>query len=386
MSLPSSRKLKEMGSRRGPILAVFLAALVTACTQNPRSVIPPSTTSAIPSTTLPPADGRLTIGVLLPLGGPKASLAAPIAKGIELAVSDVNDAGGIRGERVAVIVRDEGVEQADGFRAYRELVEAGADAIIGPFSSKLALGLISQVVSTQRSMCSPAAHALTLGEVNDSGFLFRTVPSERLEATALAAMIAATGRQNHAILHPDDHYGRAWATALLEELENHGTRASTVTAYDASLATVTNAVTRTLGDRAPDSIAIIGRADEAGVVLGMLRAKGAGPARVRTFVTDSLRSRTLFSEIGKRHSEPGDRDRGRVGSRWTSDAGVEGTVRCTVPGGQPHLQRLRLRLPRCSLRWRPKRPVATTVSPSRRGWCRRAAAAPSVATFVSAVT
>ena len=53
-------------------------------------------------------DGALRIGYLLPTSGQSASVGPPMAKGIEMAVRDINAAGGVNGEQVTIVGGDEG--------------------------------------------------------------------------------------------------------------------------------------------------------------------------------------------------------------------------------------------------------------------------------------
>ena len=54
------------------------------------------------------ADGTLTIGTLLPQTGSLASLGPPEFAGVELAVNDINAAGGVLGKDVALVNSDSG--------------------------------------------------------------------------------------------------------------------------------------------------------------------------------------------------------------------------------------------------------------------------------------
>jgi branched-chain amino acid transport system substrate-binding protein len=53
------------------------------------------------------AAGEYRIGVLVPLSGPKADKGVPIKNAVELFVEHLNAAGGIRGDKVRLVVRDD---------------------------------------------------------------------------------------------------------------------------------------------------------------------------------------------------------------------------------------------------------------------------------------
>jgi branched-chain amino acid transport system substrate-binding protein len=48
-------------------------------------------------------DGALRIGYLLPTSGQSAAVGPPMIKGIEMAVRDINAAGGVNGEPVTLV-------------------------------------------------------------------------------------------------------------------------------------------------------------------------------------------------------------------------------------------------------------------------------------------
>ena len=206
-----------------------------------------------------------------------------------MAVDEINEAGGLFGRPVTLVDRDEGSEPAAGSAALASLADTNIDAIIGPASSRLALATIPLINRLQRPTCSPAAHGLSVAEVTDGGFFFRTIPSEALEARALAAVISSTGRRSTSILYSDDSHGLAWASTMAAELRRNGSSRVTTISYDPALSDNEQAVGRALGDGVPESIAVIGSPESASPILTTLREKGAGPQQVPTFVNDALR-------------------------------------------------------------------------------------------------
>ena len=62
--------------------------------------------------------------------------------------------------------------------------------------------------------CSPTSTALDLSARRDGGYFVRTIGSEAFEAAALTEAMIDTGRQNFAVLYPEDDYGLAYATEM----------------------------------------------------------------------------------------------------------------------------------------------------------------------------
>jgi ABC-type branched-subunit amino acid transport system substrate-binding protein len=76
--------------------------------------------------------GTLTLGTVLPETGNLAFLGPPMIAAVELAVQDINEAGGVNGSEVELLLGDSG--DGDGTVANQTVdrhLAAGADAIIG---------------------------------------------------------------------------------------------------------------------------------------------------------------------------------------------------------------------------------------------------------------
>ena len=68
------------------------------------------------------AKGPIKIGFPIPLSGPTAVYGVPILKGAELAVADINAAGGVLGRKLELLPRDSKANPAEAVRLARELI------------------------------------------------------------------------------------------------------------------------------------------------------------------------------------------------------------------------------------------------------------------------
>jgi branched-chain amino acid transport system substrate-binding protein len=96
------------------------------------------------------------------------------------------------------------------------------DAVVGPASSRVALAVLNHAVSAGVLTCSPVATAISLSQFPDQGLFFRTIPSDALQAEAIARVVDQTGLGEVAITAPDDVFGRAFSTALRASLTSLG--------------------------------------------------------------------------------------------------------------------------------------------------------------------
>lgn len=204
-----------MAGRRSAIAIAIVAVLGAACDGDDDMGV--ATTAAAPVVTVAterPADGVLTIGMLLPSTGPgAASLGVPMREAVEVAVGDINAAGGVLGGSVRLVDFDEA--NRGGFAS---LIEQGADAIVGPASSLVTLAELSTAVDAGVVVCSPTATALALDEFPHNGLFFRTAPSDSLQMAAIVREARDTGAESVAVAYLDDPYGRGLADAFAERV------------------------------------------------------------------------------------------------------------------------------------------------------------------------
>jgi branched-chain amino acid transport system substrate-binding protein len=177
----------------------------------------PVPTPTVTETPAPQGDGVLTIGTLFPTTGATSFLARAQDAGVELAVREINEAGGVNGAPVVVYHRDTG-DAATGKaeESFADLVDKKVDVVIGPSSSVLAERLLPKAIEAGVAVISPSATSPTLSTLHDEGLLFRTIPSAALQGWALAEM--AGPDDTIALLYYSDDAGRATRDALVSAL------------------------------------------------------------------------------------------------------------------------------------------------------------------------
>ncbi len=196
---------------------LLTAACTTPAPEAGPTTVSPSTTSS--TTTLPRvSDGQVSIGVLLPSTGSGAQFGSPLISAVRAGVETINAAGGILGQPVRLVETDEGGTASSASAALDSLIGQGVDAIIGPASSLNALAVASTAVAAGIPMCSPTATAIALDEYPDNGLFFRTIPSDSLQAAAIAKSAELTGNPRVGMVYIDDVFGRAFSRSVIEEL------------------------------------------------------------------------------------------------------------------------------------------------------------------------
>jgi branched-chain amino acid transport system substrate-binding protein len=114
----------------------------------------------------------ITIGGIFPLSGPVAVYGVEARNGIELAIEEINAAGGINGKRVAIISEDDTGNPEITVNAYRKLTaQDKVNVIIGSLTSGCTIAITSLAQAQKVVLVAPAATAEAVTDAGD--FIFR---------------------------------------------------------------------------------------------------------------------------------------------------------------------------------------------------------------------
>ncbi len=113
----------------------------------------------VPATACGPSQPKtIRIGAVMDLSGALAGIGSQLRDSIVLAVKQVNEAGGIDGTQVELIVEDGKTDPTSGFEAVKKLVEVnGINVIIGPMISGASLAAGPYALENQVLLFSPSA-------------------------------------------------------------------------------------------------------------------------------------------------------------------------------------------------------------------------------------
>lgn len=230
-------------------------------------------------------DGEFVIGSLLPETGSLAFLGPPEFAGVNLAIAEINEAGGVLGKDARHIQGDSGdTENGVAPGTVDTLLGQNVDAIVGAASSSVSLSVIDKIINAGVVMFSPANTSKKFSTYDDNGLYFRTAPSDILQGQVLADTIIGDKHSNVYALVMNDDYG----TGLLEDLTNglEGGGATMVgdSVYDPKAADFSAEVEDAKGAD-PDAIVIIGF-DETSRILTTMIEQGIGPSDVAVYGVD----------------------------------------------------------------------------------------------------
>ena len=180
----------------------------------------------------------------------------PYKKGMELAVEEINAAGGVNGKKLQLITRDDNGSPGDAVRAAEELVSREkVDVLTGAFLSNIGLALTD--FAKQKKFFYLASEPLTDKIVwgNGNKYTFRLRPSTYMQSAMLVPEAAKLKKKRWAIVYPNYEYGQSSAAtfkALLKaaqpDVEFVAEQAPPLGKVDAG------SVVQALADAKPDAI------------------------------------------------------------------------------------------------------------------------------------
>ena len=134
----------------------------------------------------------------------------PYKKGMELAVDEINAAGGVGGKKIQLITRDDNGNPGDAVRAAEELVSReNVDVLAGGFLSNIGLALAD--FAKQKKFFYLASEPLTDKIVwqNGNKYTFRLRPSTYMQSAMLVPEAAKLKKKRWAVVYPNYEYGQS---------------------------------------------------------------------------------------------------------------------------------------------------------------------------------
>jgi len=158
--------------------------------------------------------GEIKIGEINSYSGLPA-FTEPYRKGWQLAVEEINAAGGINGKKLVVVSKDDGGKPADAVTVANELVSSdGVVMLTGTFFSHIGLAVADY--AKQKKVFFLAAEPLTDAVTWEKGnrYTFRLRPSNYMQAAMLADEAAKLPAKKWATIAPNYEYGQSAVTVF----------------------------------------------------------------------------------------------------------------------------------------------------------------------------
>jgi branched-chain amino acid transport system substrate-binding protein len=150
--------------------------------------------------------------VMIGAAGPwEREVGAATRQGIELAVEEVNAAGGVRGRHLQAVMRDDGGDGARAAVIAQQFVDDGVLGVVGHVNSGPTIAA-AKVYDGNVAMIATSATSPTLTGI--SPWVFRVISSDSINGSLIARFAGELGRKRAAIIYENDSYGRGLAAAF----------------------------------------------------------------------------------------------------------------------------------------------------------------------------
>jgi branched-chain amino acid transport system substrate-binding protein len=165
------------------------------------------------------AQGVIKIGEINSYKAQPAFL-EPYKKGMDLAIEEINAAGGVNGKKLELIIRDDNANPGEAVRAAEELFSREKiDVLTGSFLSHIGLALTD--FAKQKKIFFLASEPLTDKIVwqNGNRYTYRLRTSTYMQVAMLVPEAVAMKKKRWAIVYPNYEYGQSAAASFKELLK-----------------------------------------------------------------------------------------------------------------------------------------------------------------------
>lgn len=265
------------------ILAVMMTLVIfTGCSQ-------PASTNT----------DEILVGVNYELSGDVATYGQSSVEGIELAIEEINKAGGVDGKQIKLVKYDNKSEPAEATTlATKLMTQDKVLAVMGPATSGSFKATIPVAIQNKIPVVSGSATAddVTVDASGVKEYAFRICFNDSYQGTAMAqyALNNLLRKKAVVIMDSSSDYGKGLAENFIKTFEAGG---GTIVAKEAYVAKDTdfNAILTAIKGEDFDVIFIPGYYNEAGLIIGQARALGID---VPILGADGFDSPTLLDLAG----------------------------------------------------------------------------------------
>jgi branched-chain amino acid transport system substrate-binding protein len=202
-------------------VALLVVLLLTIAGCGPQAG-PGSTTT----TTTPAAgqfSGTVNVGVSTSLSGSGASFGQVELKGLQLAIEDINQAGGLLGKRVNLIATDDAGDASTGVTNTRNLIlNEKSVAIFGPNTSVAAAAMQGLATQYKIPLIQAGAGDVALSTTAFSPYAFTSLANSYMGTKAIGAFLAKQKYKRYATIAPDYSWGHNTVDGFKSSMKDFG--------------------------------------------------------------------------------------------------------------------------------------------------------------------
>ncbi|MCI8503563.1 MAG: ABC transporter substrate-binding protein [Dorea sp.] len=218
-------------------------------------------------------DGDYVIGLDCPMTGVNASFGEQLSYGAQMAVDEINGAGGINGKTLALSVQDDKSDPKEAATiATKFVADDSIVASIGYYNSSCGLSALP-IINEGKLVTIVTGSSPDISEQTQK-YGFRTEPSDMQQAVYAADWMVQDGRKKVAILYESTDYGMGQEEIITDILEESGAEIVCSEAYIlGETKDFTNILTKVKNSGA-DSIFLAGTYTEGALIVKQRQSLG----------------------------------------------------------------------------------------------------------------
>ncbi len=172
-----------------------------------------------PNSSEPFPQDEVVIAATLPMGGPLQEFGLRYKEGIEMAVADVNAAGGIRGVPLRIEYMDDKGDPNVSISLMYQIHDLKIPVVIGAIGSSNSLAMAPYADMLDIVMLSPGSTTTALTAYKD---VFRTVSSDIYQGGGMVKILENLEDADRVmVIYLDDLYGKSLEYSFMHEIEEY---------------------------------------------------------------------------------------------------------------------------------------------------------------------
>jgi branched-chain amino acid transport system substrate-binding protein len=213
------------------------------------------------------------LGVAVTLSGTQSNPGIQSHRGMEIAVEQINAAGGINGKRVEVFEYDDKGQPAEALKAVTRLIEQDkVHAIWGPLSSNSMMGSGEYIQDAGVPAMGPAVGIVWLAQGWD--YIFRATANSRIQTETAFDFMKKKGYKNIGYFNINEEYGNNSVKDMDTLVNKDGTIKVTVREMYKDGDTDFTAQSVKIAQANPDCLYVVAWSNDCGQLIKQLRAAG----------------------------------------------------------------------------------------------------------------
>jgi ABC-type branched-subunit amino acid transport system substrate-binding protein len=230
--------------------------------------------------------GEIVIGQVAPFSGTLAPTGKGVNLGVRAYLARVNAAGGVRGDTLRLVTRDDGYKVEETVRLTRELIDTEQPAALVGFvgtGNTIALHKEGVLDKARIALVGVRSGAQALREPVPR-YIFHTRASYAAEVQRVIDQMKSMGLQRVAVFHQDDPFGQDGLSAARARLETAGIELVAVGSYPKGTTEVASAVS-TIHAADPNGVIMVSNTAASAAFVKEMKAAGSYALMIALSVT-----------------------------------------------------------------------------------------------------